>query len=79
MGSTISLICLERPYIRKEWGLNLHRKEEVRVLSDSLQSLHLFLRRRVMVMPSVLKGDSPGEVCKNQEKMCKEFSKVSGL
>ena len=32
-----------------------------------------------MVMPSVLKGDSPGEVCKNQEKMCKEFSKVSGL
>lgn len=53
-------------YIRKEWDLNLHRKEEVRrVLSDSLQSLYLFLRRRVMVMPSVLKEDSPGEVCKN--------------
>ena len=67
MGSTISLICLERPYIRKEWGLNVHRKEEVRrVLSVSLQSLYLFLRRRVMVMPSVLKEDSP-EVCKNQE------------
>ena len=26
-GSIISLICLERPYIRKEWGLDLHRKE----------------------------------------------------
>lgn len=65
MGSIISLICLERPYIRKEWDLNLHRKEEVRrVLSDSLQSLYLVLRR-VMVMPSVLKEDSPGEVCKN--------------